>query len=124
MHRILYNNDGSIVGCFERLADCSPLDDQSVVDLEITDEEWDNIFDYTIVNGNLVRQSDQAITDKRAAADLFELRLERDMKISATDWWVLPDQTPTQAQLDYRQALRDITDNYSSLDDVVWPEKP
>jgi len=24
----------------------------------------------------------------------------------------------------YRQALRDITDSYASLDDVVWPVKP
>ncbi len=24
----------------------------------------------------------------------------------------------------YRQALRDITNDYTSLDDVVWPEKP
>jgi hypothetical protein len=24
----------------------------------------------------------------------------------------------------YRQTLRDITDTYTSLDDVVWPEKP
>jgi hypothetical protein len=30
----------------------------------------------------------------------------------------------TQAQTDYRQALRDITDTYSSYLDVVWPVKP
>jgi len=30
----------------------------------------------------------------------------------------------TDAQTAYRQALRDITNTYSSLDDVVWPEKP
>ena len=30
----------------------------------------------------------------------------------------------TQEQADYRQSLRDSTDTYSSLDDVVWPEKP
>jgi hypothetical protein len=34
------------------------------------------------------------------------------------------DLTMTSAQTTYRQALRDITDTYSSLDDVVWPEKP
>jgi hypothetical protein len=52
------------------------------------------------------------------------LRAERDRKIAETDWWVLPDRTATQAQLDYRQALRDITNNATSLDDVTWPEKP
>ncbi len=49
-----------------------------------------------------------------------------------TDWWVLPDRTPTQAQLNYRQALRDLpsnspnaaVDEYESLINVTWPEMP
>ena len=53
-----------------------------------------------------------------------DLRAERNAKLAETDWWVLPDRTATQAQLDYRQALRDITNTYTSLDDVVWPTKP
>jgi len=52
------------------------------------------------------------------------LREERNKLIAETDWWVLPDQATTQAQLDYRQALRDITNTYTSLTDVVWPTKP
>lgn len=52
------------------------------------------------------------------------LREERDRRLVASDWMVLPDRTPTQAQLDYRQALRDITNTCTSLNDVVWPEKP
>jgi len=55
---------------------------------------------------------------------LNNLRFERDLRISETDWWVLPDRNPTDEQLAYRQALRDITNNYTSLDNVVWPEKP
>ena len=61
---------------------------------------------------------------ERPELDLQFLRAQRNALLSETDWWVLPDRTPTQAQLDYRQALRDITDTYTSLDDVVWPEKP
>ena len=64
------------------------------------------------------------IAELEAAEPLSLLRLERDKLIAETDWWVLPDRTATQAQLDYRQALRDITNTYSSLDDVVWPTKP
>jgi hypothetical protein len=30
----------------------------------------------------------------------------------------------TEEQIAYRQALRDITNLYSSLDEVVWPVKP
>ena len=64
-------------------------------------------------------------TELLAADKLDQLRKKRDELLSATDWWMFSDtNTATQAQLDYRQALRDITNTYSSLDDVVWPEKP
>ena len=63
-------------------------------------------------------------TELDAAEPLKLLRAERNRRLSETDWWVLPDRTATQAQLDYRQALRDITNIYTSLDDVVWPTKP
>ena len=53
-----------------------------------------------------------------------DLRSERDRRLAETDWWGASDNTMTQAQTDYRQALRDITDSYTSLSDVVWPTKP
>ena len=52
------------------------------------------------------------------------LRAERDRLIAETDWWASSDLTMTAEQTAYRQALRDITDTYTSLDDVVWPIKP
>jgi hypothetical protein len=52
------------------------------------------------------------------------LRAERDRLIAATDWWAGSDRTMTSAQTAYRQALRDITDSATSLDDVTWPTKP
>ena len=64
------------------------------------------------------------VAELEAAEPLRLLREERNRLIAQTDWWVLPDRTATQAQLDYRQALRDITDTYTSLDNVVWPTKP
>jgi hypothetical protein len=60
----------------------------------------------------------------RAAEPLKLLRAERDRLIAATDWWASSDLTMTAAQTTYRQALRDITETYSSLADVVWPSKP
>jgi len=77
---------------------------------------------------SIERPSDEAISAKieelTNGEPLRELRMVRNFKIAETDWWVLPDVTPSQAQLDYRQALRDITQTYTSLEDVVWPEKP
>ena len=49
------------------------------------------------------------------------LRLERDVRLQCTDWWASSDLVMTTAQREYRQALRDITNTYTSLDDVVWP---
>lgn len=58
------------------------------------------------------------------ADELARLRVERNKRIAETDWWANSDLTMTAEQTAYRQALRDITDNYSSLDDVVWPDQP
>ena len=68
------------------------------------------------------------VSAKKAELDAAEplklLRAERDRRIAQTDWWASSDLTMSQARRDYRQALRDITNSYSSLDDVVWPTKP
>ena len=63
-------------------------------------------------------------TELEGAEPLKLLREERDAKLAETDWWASSDLTMTAEQTAYRQALRDITDTYSSLDDVVWPTKP
>ena len=67
---------------------------------------------------------DAKITELENGEDLELLRIQRNNRLSETDWWAMSDRTMTQAETDYRQALRDITDNYSSLDTVVWPTKP
>ena len=63
--------------------------------------------------------------DELAAVEpLRQLRVVRDEKLAETDWWASSDLTMSAERTAYRQALRDITDTYSSLNDVVWPEKP
>ena len=52
------------------------------------------------------------------------LREERNRRIAETDWWASSDLTMSAERTAYRQALRDITKTYSSLDEVVWPDKP
>ena len=63
-----------------------------------------------------------------AAEPLNLMREIRNIKLAETDWVVtmhkeLGTNIPT-AMKTYRQALRDITDSATSLDDVTWPEKP
>ena len=64
------------------------------------------------------------LADLNAADALKLLREERNKRIAETDWWASSDITMTAERTAYRQALRDITNTYTSLDDVVWPVKP
>ena len=76
---------------------------------------------------NFVDLTGQERTDFLAQQDADNLRMlrhDRDVKLKETDWWASSDLTMTAAQSAYRQALRDITNTYTSLSDVVWPTKP
>ena len=60
-----------------------------------------------------------------------ELRMLRNIHLSCTDWWGCSDQTMTAEQSAYRQALRDVPNNYTpafdeneDITDVTWPTKP
>ena len=79
-------------------------------------------------DGNVVSWDATAVatkeTELQAAENLRLLRVERNKRLVDTDHYGLSDLTMTDAMSTYRQALRDITDTYSSLDDVVWPTKP
>jgi len=67
---------------------------------------------------------EQAWTDGQADRDLAELRTERNRLLAETDYFGNSDVTMNEAMTTYRQALRDITDSATSLDDVTWPTKP
>ena len=80
-------------------------------------------------DGKVVSWDASAVANKEAeliaAFKLTELRTERNRRIAETDWWDMSDTTAmTDAQKTYRQALRDITKTATSLNDVVWPNKP
>lgn len=64
------------------------------------------------------------LAELNAAEPLKLLREERNRRIAETDWWASSDLTMSVERTAYRQALRDITNTYTSLDDVVWPTKP
>ena len=82
--------------------------------------ESDNASDWGVTWDDVNKK----LQDLTAAEPMKELRAERDKLIAATDWWASSDLTMTDAQKSYRQALRDITEDYTSLDDVEWPTKP
>ena len=51
-------------------------------------------------------------------------RNTRDGLLKETHLWGLSDYPTSQAQIDYRQALRDITDQAGFPNNITWPTKP
>lgn len=103
-----------------------------------TEDEFNAMFRRVIgVKNGMAVESDNpdnwgvswtTVSAKKAELDAAEpmklLRAERNSRLAETDWWASSDLTMSQARRDYRQALRDITDSATSLDDVTWPTKP
>jgi hypothetical protein len=53
-----------------------------------------------------------------------EIRGERDALLQASDWMAMADRTITESQSSYRQALRDIPQDFADPAAVVWPTPP
>ncbi len=55
-----------------------------------------------------------------------EVRSKRDHDLKRTDWRAVKDRTMSQAWKDYRQALRDLPQNFETANDAAdnWPEVP
>ena len=75
------------------------------------------------------------ISELDAAEPMRLLRIERNKKIALTDWRVLPDQTPSDDWINYRQALRDLPASVSpkldpeseyelDFSSFTWPTEP
>ena len=57
---------------------------------------------------------------------IANLREDRNRRLVNTDWYALQDVTLADDMRDYRQALRDLPEGLSTVDDVanvVWPEE-
>jgi hypothetical protein len=104
-----------------------------------TEAEFNEMFRKVVgadANGSAIESSNPAdfgtdwatvsakVAELTAAEPMKALREERNRRIAETDWWASSDLTMTAEQSAYRQALRDITDTATSLDDVTWPTKP
>jgi len=82
--------------------------------------ESDNPDDFGTTWSAVSAKKDELV----AAEPMRELREERDRRLAETDWWASSDLTMSSERTTYRQALRDITESATSLDDVTWPTKP
>jgi len=97
---------------------------------DATQVDWDSFKvdeGQTVVVPSRV-EIEQKRTELLNAVPLRKLREARNIKLLETDWIVTKSietsQPISQEWLTYRQSLRDITENYTSLNDVIWPNKP
>ena len=86
-----------------------------------------------VVNGvyiDLTPEEEAELEARAEAADLdmSMVRADRNARLGATDWTQLGDATlgpHTAAEWrTYRQALKDVPQNYGRVSEVVWPETP
>lgn len=103
----------------------------NAIEIPLPDEDFSNVVlpHHVVVEEGVARilnpiEINEADQQNLFSVALNELRQERNKKLEQTDWWAVGDRTMTQEQINYRQALRDITETYSSIEDVVWPEMP
>jgi len=82
--------------------------------------ESDNPDDFGVTWSTVSAKKDELV----AAEPMRLLREERNRRLALTDWWASSDLTMSSERTTYRQALRDITNSATSLDDVTWPTEP
>ena len=75
-------------------------------------------YTYTNANGDTESYTIEEIDDAKSVRD------ERNTLLAETDWWAVSDRTMTQAETDYRQALRDVPQQAGFPVNITWPTKP
>ena len=75
-------------------------------------------------------QAKTAYDKQKTDDELFDVREVRDRKLAQSDWIVIKEREEGGSVSNfadwktYRQALRDITKTYKTLDTVKWPTAP
>ena len=66
------------------------------------------------------------ISQTEIDVDWITVRKQRNAELQNTDWRAVKDRTMSQAWKDYRQALRDLPQDYESANDAAdnWPTPP
>jgi hypothetical protein len=92
-------------------------------------DKYDNITWIDEISNKPSEEQIQAkIAELEAAEPLRLLRIQRNQLLAESDWMAVADRTMTQAQIDYRQALRNLPetadpqlDENGNLTNVTWP---
>ena len=111
----------NIINIHARLKVISEIANLVNADFKLRDGK---IIEWSKGNPPTEEEINAKITELQNAEPMRLLREERNRRLAETDWWASSDLTMSSERTTYRQALRDITNSATSLDDVTWPTKP
>ena len=92
----------------------------------MTPRNWESAWDSDTKKAEGLTWEEPAAPTVSDEQKLSDLRMERNHKLNATDWRASTALTMSDDWKTYRQALRDITKTYQSMDAVgfKWPTEP
>jgi hypothetical protein len=73
-----------------------------------------------------VYSGEDVVEQRELTYEWHELRILRDEILDQSDWRAMKDRTLSTVWKDYRQALRDLPQDFDSANDAVdnWPDPP
>ena len=82
--------------------------------------------DNMIIRRFLIYDGKDVIEDGMREVDWAEVRGVRDSELERTDHWALKDRVMSQEKKDYREALRELPQNFESANDAAdaFPTPP
>ena len=86
-----------------------------------------NIVPFTAAEETARDAEELAVANGAFDRAMADLRQKRESLLKATDYLALSDNTLTTTMSTYRQALRDLTDGLTTVDEVnavIFPTKP
>ena len=115
----LNENDCAYCDGAEKLAEFV----QDLADYIVLDDDAYNAYghDVRMMDVDYTAQTISLNADRILAGNAERIRAQRDDLLAESDWMAMQDRTMSQAEKDYRQALRDVTNQSTFPDSVVWP---
>lgn len=102
------------------------IEDIDIVSIIDEVSEFGEIKKVAIVDQIKKADKDQLLAQKQNQNKLDAMRAERDKRLAATDYMMMPDypMADKSAIELYRQELRDLPENIIDINNINWPIKP
>lgn len=80
---------------------------------------------YRVLNGKICKKEEGEVEKRLRLEAEMQVKSRRNQKLASTDWTTSPDsRVDHNSWAEYRQALRDITEQPGYPFEVIWPTPP